>query len=294
MCPGALGVRGIRGSVVRSPAVLRGLLLLVLLLLTPGLCAGCQAFPGHPLRPSQPRLATTPHSTAGAIPEPPPPGDEEIEALLFLGLEGLLKPLHELHERPLPPNQMLVFGSLPKMEAAVRRRLGKRGLGGPLRHIVAVGATGHVPLAPMEMADLIMDPAVEEEALVATVCRLIRTEYAMPGARREHFRLELLKTGMGPFRYDLRFTVIFERRELSDGRVFLRYDLGATPPNEHVTLYRGGCLIEPSGSGSRVTEIIIFGLDILMPPFIQNALRNLVAKTLRTRATTIWEHASAR
>lgn len=274
--------------------MLRRLLLFALLTSAPGVCGGCREFPGHPLRPSQPRLTTAAPSAAGAIPEPPNPADAEVEAFLFLGLEGLLKPLHELRARPLPAGERLLFGSLPKIQAAVRKRLGNRGLGGPLRHVVAVGATGHVPLSPVRMADLIMDAAVEEEALVATVCCRIRTEYTLPGARREHFRLELLKTGMGPFRYDLRFTVIFERRELSDGRVFLRYDLGAAPPNEHVTLYRGGCLIEPSGSGSRVTEIIIFGLDIVMPPFVKGALRNLVIKTLRTRATTIWDHAWAR
>lgn len=52
----------------------------------------CAAFPGHPVRLSAPRIQGVRPGAAGEIPEPRAPTDEEVEAALFLGLEGPPKP----------------------------------------------------------------------------------------------------------------------------------------------------------------------------------------------------------
>ena len=265
------------------------LALLVLLLA----CTACRAFPGHPTRDSQPRLPAGSESSAGDLPEPRPPTDDEAVSLLFLGTERLPENLMALRANAsaTPDPKTPFFAALPSVEASVRERFGGKTPDGLLRNAIAVGVRGDVPITPAQMADLIMDPEVERQVLAAHLCCHHRTEFDVPGGRRAHFRLEMLKMGVGPIRYDLRFTVVFERRDLSDGRVLVRYDLAGTPKPERVTLYRGACLIEPTAAGARVSEIIILGTDIQVPPFFAQGLRNLVLTTLRNRITNLWVRA---
>jgi hypothetical protein len=230
-------------------------------------------------------------SGAGEIPEPQAPTDDEAEAYLFLGLEGLLERLHELRKRAPPESGTPLIGAVPRVEASVRKRYAAGGFGGPVRHVVAVAVVGLVPLRPAAMADLMMEPEVERQVLAADEFRRTAVEYRLPGALRERSRVALLRQGFGPFRHDLRFTVITERRELADGRVLLRYDPGAEPPPQNVTLYRGGCLIEPDPAGAKVVELLIIGTSIKVPPFLTQGLRDLVRSTLSNRATNLWVRA---
>ena len=168
------------------------------------------------------------------------------------------------------------------------RRYGAMGFGGRVRSAVAVVAVGRVPLPPAQMADLIMDPEVERQVLGANTFRPLGATYRLPGARRERFAVEILRVGAGPIRVDLRFTVVAERRDTADGRVLLRYDPDTEPRPEHVTLYRGGCLLEPDAGGTRVTEILIVGTDVSVPFFLESSLRQLARATLKDRVTNLW------
>jgi hypothetical protein len=259
--------------------------------------AGCRAFPGHPVRLSQPRLeqpvGVAAEAAAAALPQPSPLSDAEVETQLFLQVERLYANLLTLREQSAVPAdpRTPAFTLLPSVEASVRERFAGKTVDGLLRHAVAIGTVGTVPLPPSAMADLLMDPETERQVLAAATCHLHRTEFALPGARRAQLRIEMLNMGFGPMRYDLRFTVVFERRDLADGRILLRYDLGADPAPEHVTLYRGACLIEPSGTGSKMSEIIILGTDIQVPALFSKGLRNLVVTTLRNRVTNLWVRA---
>ena len=104
------------------------------------------------------------------------------------------------------------------MLAAMRTHV-EVGFGGPIRHVIAVAAGGKVPLSPRRMADLMMEPEVERQVLAADVFRRIAVEFRLPDALREHSQVALLRQGFGPFRHDLRFTVITGRRDLADCRV---------------------------------------------------------------------------
>jgi hypothetical protein len=263
-----------------------------------GLCllagaTACRAFPGHPVRGSQPRLPVGTVTSAGALPEPANPTTQELEAQLFLGVERLYANLVALRgQKGTEPNpRKPSMAVLPSVEKSVRERFGGKTPDGVLRNAIAVGVLGTVPITPAQMADLIMDPAVEKQVLAAAICCHHKTDFVLPGMQRSHYRVEMLRMGFGPMRYDLRFTVVFERRDLPDGRVMLRYDLAGDPRPEHVTLYRGGCIIEPTAAGSRVTEIVILGTDIKVPVFFAKGLRNLVQTTLRNRATNLWVRA---
>ncbi len=73
--------------------------------------------------------------------------------------------------------------------------------------------------------------------------------------------------------------------------MYLRYDPDVRPKPEHVTLFRGGCLLEPEGSGTRVTEILIIGTDIQLLPFLQGEFTKLVLKTMGDRVKHVWSRA---
>ena len=279
-----------RGAYPGAVHRLGGFLLLISL---PALGAtGCRGGPGHPVRTSlgaRPSGATG--SRVGVLEEPAAPGAATLPLALFRGLDGVLARLAVLRELPVPDPRRPTVQRVPEVEAAVRTRYAAGGFGGAVRSVVAVAAVGRVPLAPRAMADLMRDPEVERQVLAAHVFRRLGTVYALPGAQRERFRVELLGMGEGPLRYDLRFTVVAERREGADGRIWLRYDPDPEPAPEHVTLYRGGCLIEPDGAGARVTELVILGTDLrLLPPF-QSALETLAADTLRNRVLNLWVRA---
>lgn len=251
----------------------------------------CRAFPGHPVRLSEPRLAAGARAAASDVPELADIADiadDEAAASLFRGLEGVYGPLRDLCRMPLPAGRAPRLLRLARMESAVRRRYRRGGFGGPVRAVTVLGVIGRVPLDPSAMADLIGDPRVERAVLGADALWLLQTVYDLPAARRSRFRARLLNRGMGPLRYDLRFTFAHERRATRDGRVFLRYDPDARPRPEHVTLFRGGCLLEPEAGGTRVTEILILGTDLQLLPPLQGEVLRLVRKTLRDRAINLW------
>ncbi len=281
---------------MRGRAALPAVLLLLLPLGCAPLFAGCRSFPGHPVRLSAARLADgVAAPDPGDVGEPAvtPQGDA-ARAALFLDLDGVWRRITQMHALELPAGQAPRFVRLPEVARSVKKRFAGGGFPGVVRHVVVLGVTGRVPLAPQAMADLMMDPEVERQVLAATTFRRTGVVYDLPGARREHNRVELLGVGIGPIRFNLRFNLVTERRDLEDGRVLLRYDPASEPKGERVTLYRGGALIEPlEGGGARVTELVILGTDIQVAgPFLPPLL-NMANDTLRNRATNLWKRAWA-
>lgn len=256
---------------------------LAALLLLP-LLVGCRSPLGRKLRA---RAAPQ----AARLPEPPAPAAEDVPAFLFLGLKGVLADLATLREGAAPAGRAPRLVRLSAVEDAVRRRWARGGFGGPVLSVVALGVSGRVPLAPAAMADLMTDLEVERQVLAAASFRSLGTVYALPGARKTRARATLRGVGAGPLRVALRFNAVTERRDASDGRVWLRYDPAPAPPNEHVTLYRGGCLLEPDGAGARVTEVLLLGTDLRLPPPLQGSMEDLALTTLSNRARNLWVRA---
>ena len=254
------------------------------------LLAACTAGAGHPVILSRPRLdlAALRASNPGTVPEPPAPTPEEAPTLLFRGLEGVLRPLERLHAAPLPqPGGGPFFALSPALERAVESRYRRGGYGGAVRTVVALGTTGFVPLEPAAAARLVMDPVVERQALRADALRRTGLVFALPSAQRSQYYVEILRVGKGPFRFDLRFAFEAERVDAGDGRIWLRFDPIPAVRAEHVTLYRGGCVIEPVEGGSRLTELLIVGTDIVLP-FLQGALRDGARGRLAERSRSLW------
>lgn len=252
---------------------------------------GCRSFPGHPVRLSAPRLADGAAAPdPGRIDEPARPQGEEAIAMLFLDLEGVRRRLEQLRRLPLPTEPKPRFVRLPDVVRSVQARYrGRQAFGGPVRNVVVLGLTGRVPLAPGAMADMLMDPEVERQVLAASSFRVTGIDYALPGARRERNRAELLGRGIGPIRFNLRFNLVTSRRDLADGTVWMRYDPALEPRNERVTLYRGGCVLEPlPDGGTRMTELVILGTSInVAGPFLPPLL-TMAQDTLENRATNLW------
>lgn len=266
------------------------------LLLAALLSAGCQRFEGHPVRLSTPRLAADAAAPdPGVVPEPRTLSDAEVPDALFLGTEGVRRHLERLRALPLPTGNAPTLVRLPEVVRSVRQRYrGKQAYGGPVRNVVVLGVTGKVPLSPAAMADMMMDPEVERQVLAAATFRRTGIDFDVQGARRERNRAELLGMGMGPIRFNLRFNLITERRDLESGAVWLRYDPSNEPRNERVSLYRGGAFLEPlPEGGTRVTELVILGTSINIAAPFQPALLRLAYGTLENRATNLWKRAWA-
>ncbi len=254
-------------------------------------CLGCRTFPGHPVRLSAPRLEGPAPAPASDVPEPGSVPTDAVASTLFLGLEGVLTPLQALRERAVTNLRKPELLRLAKMERSVRRRYRRGGFGGAVRNVVVLGVVGVMPLTPAQAADLITNPETERAVLGAQALWPLETVYALPEARRARYRAHMLQRGVGPIRYDLRFTFAMERRDGADGCVYLRYDPDVQPKPEHVTLFRGGCVLEPVEGGTRVTEILILGTDIQLLPMLQGEVIGLVLKTMADRATNLWVRA---
>ena len=268
--------------------------LLALLLIAATLPLGCRSFEGHPVRLSAPRLSEgVAAPDPGDVPEPATPSDAQVPGLLFLGTEGVLRRLEQMRRLPLPAGQEPKLVRLPEVVRSVKQRYrGKQAYGGPVANVVVLGVTGKVPLTPQAMADMMMDPEVERQVLAATTFKVTGIDYALPRHRRERNRAELLGRGIGPIRFNLRFNLITERRDLADGSVWMRYDPSNEPRNERVTLYRGGAILEPlPEGGTRVTELVILGTSInAAPPFL-GPLLQMAQSTLQHRVTNLWKRA---
>jgi hypothetical protein len=175
------------------------------------------------------------------------------------------------------------------VEEGVQARFARGTPSGPLTEAMAVGVCAVSPLPPARTADVLADPEVERRAFGAQTFRVVRTLYDVPGASRRMVVVELLDIGEGPVRFDFRFAFALERWDLADGTVLLRYDPATWSRTEHVTLFRGLCVIEPAGSGSIVTELLIFGSDVSVPFFLRGTLREKTYDTFRTRLARVWE-----
>lgn len=256
-----------------------------------GVIAGCSTFPGHPVLLSQPRRTGPLEVRSPGVPEPEPISAERAAAALFHGLEGIVEPLEVLRRQPVTDRRKPQLVRIKRMERSVLKRYRRGGFGGAVRTVVVLGVIGTLPLTPAQAADLITDAEVERAVLGADAMWHLSTVYALPNARRERYRVHLLDRGEGPLRFDLRASVAFERRDSPDGRVLLRYDPDTQPRPEHITLFRGACVLDPVPGGTRVTEILILGTDIQLLPFIQGELVDMVLKTMRDRATNLWARA---
>jgi len=258
---------------------------LVLLALS---AAGCLGRGDHPVLRRSAEVPAT-WTAAETAPEPPPPSGPTAYALLFLGLSDAVAPLRLLERRGTPPGVEPRLVELPVMERAV---LARYRMGTPMGVVASLAATGfsmHVPLAPPAVADLLVDAEEERRFLDADRLEPLAGEYRAPGASRHRFDAAFLRRGEGPFRFDLRFTLLTERWDLPDGVVLLRHDGQSRPLPEHVTLYRGATEIRPEGAGSRVTEFIVMGTDIRVPFFLYGLLRDQSIDVFRRRAARIRE-----
>jgi hypothetical protein len=278
-------------SPLPRPLGRRAFAMLVLAAAAPA-CVGQR---GHPVRTSLPPLTAPEIHTLGmhALDEPGAAAGAEAMPVAFLGMEGLFPHLAAVRAMPQPDPRAPVLVEIPNLEAAVVRRHRGHGYGGPVRLVGALGVVGHVPLRPAEMAAMMQDEVVEKQILAADVFSRIGTEYVLRGSRRDRYRAEFLRIGDAFWIYDLRFTFSCERVDVADGRVLLRYDPRVVPAPEHVTLWRGLCLLEPEGTGTRVTEILIIGTDLNLPFFLVPEMRRIVRKRLADRAQNLWIRAWA-
>jgi hypothetical protein len=259
------------------------------------LLAGCFARPDHPVATSGPAHAPAAPFTGQAEPPPEPAALDLAGAkeALFRGLEDATGPLTWLRQRTTPPGTPPRLEVLSRMERAVLQRWTSGTPLGAVRAVAALGVSAHAPLPPGAMADLMLSAAVERQALGADVFRLERVEHRVPGHLRQVYRVEMLDRGEAIFTYDFRFSTVMERWDLPDGHVLLRYDPLPEPRPEHVTLYRGACLIEPAGAGSILTEFLILGTDVSVPFFLEGKLRGMSVAVFQRRVDTLWRTAAS-
>lgn len=265
-------------------------ILLLLLLLGPAACTGGR---GHPVRTSLPRLGPdeAPPPAPTGLPEPGLPAGDQVLPLIFLGEPAVLRALQALRQAPSPGGRTPRLVALPDVERALLQRYRGRGPAGPVRRVTAIGTTGRVPLTPEAMADLIEDPEVERQVLAATSFRPRGFVYRVAGQHRRRYWVEMRRVGAGPFRYDLLFGIQSERWTLPDGRIVIRFDPVLRPLPRIVTMYRGGVLLEPDGTGTRITEVLAFGNSLQVPPPIWKVLRPMIEATQRNRSINLWKRA---
>lgn len=242
-------------------------LLSVLLLL-----AGCFAHPGHPVT-STPVVATDPSGDGPAT------SSEMARTLAYLQAHPVWREDH--------PGLV----QLPAVERDIVRHFRGRTALGPLRNVAAFGVHGPSPLPPAAMADLLLDGEAERLALAATTFRDVTATCSLPPGPSAAFRVEFLDRGVAPFTFDFRFTFRVDRRDVGGGSLLLRYLALPTGDAEGVTLYRGACLIEPDGTGCRVTEYLILGTGFAVPFFLRKTARAGSLRVFQDRARALWTRA---
>jgi hypothetical protein len=270
---------------VPSPAALAGMLLLA---------AGCRGRVAHPVFASVTSAPTPARAAEEHLPEPVPPAGRAAAEALFQGWEDVAAPIALLQREPSPPGVVPALRDLADMQRAVERRYRRGGPLGRVRYVAAYGFSGHAPLPPARMAELLMNPAVERHALAADMFAPLGTEVEGPGVSRRRFRIEMLRRGEGPVRFDFRVTTALERWDLPDGVVLLRYDPLPDPPPERITLYRGACVLKPHPSGCEVTEFLVLGTDVGVPFFLEGRLRSLTRDLFQGRVERLWGLAQRR
>jgi hypothetical protein len=99
----------------------------------------------------------------------------------------------------------------------------------------------------------------------------------------------LLDMGEKPFTYDFRFALEARREARPGGRLLVRYDLLAAPAPERVSLVFGAAVLEPDGTGTRVSEVLAIGSPVTTPFFLKGKARAAVERILSTRANRLAE-----
>lgn len=227
----------------------------------------------------------------GAVSGPGPEWEAAADPeRLFEGIEGLWAALKEEHARPMAGEEPEVRRR-PDLERSAQARYRARGFGGPVRHVLALAATGRTPARPAQVADLIAAPEVERRLLAATRVERVAWPLDRPAHQRQVLRVRIDDLGPPGLGTDLDFHLALERWDLPDGRIVLRYDPHVPPAPRRVTLWRGACLIEPlPGGGARATEVILLGTDFHAPLVGGLLLRQAQAR-LTHRALNLWVRA---
>jgi hypothetical protein len=256
---------------------------------------GCRAHPRHPVVAALTSPAAT-RAVAERSPLMAAPDGAAARAELLRGFDDAKNVFQRLGARASTAGAAPRLYMLPNLErAAYQRQARGRSRTRPVkvvRNAAAVGYSAHFPAPPRAVADLILDPQAETRALGADRFALVGVDFDVPGATRRRFRVEMLRRGEGPFRFNLRFTFVTERWDLPDGSVVMRHDLCGDQPAEHVTVYQGASLIVPEGSGSRVTEFLVTGTDISVPFFLRSRLRKKSVELFGSRVRTLWQEST--
>jgi hypothetical protein len=139
-----------------------------------------------------------------------------------------------------------------------------------IRTLYAFVAINRANLSPAALADAILDAEHERRALDADVL-VARAKERTAGGERRVFAVELLRMGEGPLRFDFRWEFSVERRDRPDGTILLRYEM--SPPSgrgENVAVFRGAAMLAPDGAGTRWTEVLLVGSDLVAPFFLES------------------------
>jgi hypothetical protein len=258
-----------------------------------GLCA-CAYRPGHPVIRGPwglgaPR-ASSAATVAGAADDDPAEREVATPARIdaFFGdLTHLRLRLREARAQATPLDQPLFRRSDRVAAEGLLRRLGGRGpLGGVVRNAVVYGLSARLPIAPRQASRLWLDPRAQGKALGVSAFHLEGRAFEIPEAARLAYRVEMLDVGTKPLTFDLVFGLWIEVLELGDGTVLLRYDPRPTPGARHVTLWRGGAILEPDGAGCVLTEVLAFGTDLYLP-LLEPLLRSQIETPLEARAVNL-------
>ena len=239
---------------------------------------------GHPLsRPFAPFEGSPSPHTAGiqVEGEPAPPATIEACADAVFGALGRLD--DALLALPLPP-QGVRTTRLESVEHSVKARTRRGTPLGRVRHVVVVGSSAWVPRAPAVVASHWLDREAERRAMEADVIRVLPGAFGGVPHWRGRWWIEKRDVGWGPFKVDLKFATWVESYACPDGSMLLRFELGHAPRPSSVTLYRGLARLIPDRGGTAIREVIVFGTDLAVPPFLGGKVRDLVMDTFAMRA----------
>jgi hypothetical protein len=236
-----------------------------------------------------------PHVLAAPPARPPsgPPAGAapaDLAADPFLRGRGDLVPwLDPVGLRPTPRGERIVSTRLPEAEAAVARDLAALGRR-DVRSLFVHGVAYRVSCPPPRAAAVLLDPAAQQLSFAAQEGRDLGPAPSGDG-RRMWFGL--LDMGEKPFTYDFRFGLEARRAARDGGRVLVRYEALVDPAPERVSLVAGVAVVEPDGTGSRVTEVLAIGSPVTTPFFLKGKARAAVERILSTRANRLAEAMNA-
>ncbi|MGE0193507.1 MAG: hypothetical protein AB7T63_15865 [Planctomycetota bacterium] len=253
------------------------------------LLAGCARYPGQPTGRVR---APGPWPSAVGVPEPEPLGVTATALSFQEGLDGIAEVVAGL--RRVPASETPGFFDPQELATSILARHRGRGFGGPLRHALGVAVIARAPLAPGRLADLLVDADVQRDVLAAREVEPIGSPHTFGPARTgRSYHVVKADVGAGPIRVDLVFRVTVERWDAPDGSVWIRYDPRPAGPVEHITYWRGLAIIEPDPQGARLTEVLVVGTDLVVPPFLTGLLRNMARDTLKDARRALLRRAAA-